>query len=154
MGTEEGGGTNFCFSLSCLERVFGDDLQVVRVCHTSITTIFLTRLYSSLGVTRKECHATCHKTFTLIRHPLPLPRPMLPRFQCPLPRLHPRLHRHSGATTKLQLMNLKASACVETTSVGWTMPEKIVYHAGESNSSANWNDIWASITSGKVLAFS
>jgi hypothetical protein len=27
MGTEEGGGTNFCFSLSCLERVFGDDLQ-------------------------------------------------------------------------------------------------------------------------------
>jgi hypothetical protein len=65
-------------------------------------------------------------------------------------------HLQGGATTKLQLMNLKAaaqSAGVETTSVGWTMLEKIVYHAGESNSAAEWNDIWTSITSGKVLAF-
>src|ERR1700722_13127631 len=57
---------------------------------------------------------------------------------------------HGAATTKLQLMNLKAVAQnvgLDTTSVGWAMLEKIVY---ESDHGAEWTDIWASITTGKV----
>jgi len=54
------------------------------------------------------------------------------------------------ATSKLQLMNLKAAAQnvgLDTGTVGWVMLEKLV---NESDHNVEWTDIWNAITTGKV----
>ncbi|KAI0313200.1 hypothetical protein OF83DRAFT_1065909 [Amylostereum chailletii] len=54
------------------------------------------------------------------------------------------------ATSKLQLMNLKAyaqSVGLDTTSVGWDMLEKLV---GEHDHSPEWAEIWNILTTGQV----
>lgn len=59
-----------------------------------------------------------------------------------------------GATNKLQLMNLKASAQsigLDTGSIGWEMLEKLV---GEHDHTPDWNDIWTALTTGKVSLLS
>lgn len=58
--------------------------------------------------------------------------------------------QNGGATSKLQLMNLKAGAQsvgLDTGSVGWEILEKLV---GEHDHSPDWNDIWTALTTGKV----
>lgn len=63
----------------------------------------------------------------------------------------PQQQHMGGATGKLQLMNLKAAAQhvgLEAASVGWAMVEALV----ESDHSAEWNEIWSAITTGKVSA--
>jgi hypothetical protein len=58
------------------------------------------------------------------------------------------------ATSKLQLMNLKAAAQnvgLDTGTVGWVMLEKLV---NESDHGAEWTDIWNSIVIGKVRVVS
>jgi hypothetical protein len=58
--------------------------------------------------------------------------------------------QHGAATTKLQLMNLKAvvqNVGLDTNSIGWAMLEKIVY---ENDHSAEWSEIWNAITAGKA----
>ncbi|TFK39557.1 hypothetical protein BDQ12DRAFT_682001 [Crucibulum laeve] len=59
--------------------------------------------------------------------------------------------QHQGdATSKLQLMNLKAAAQnvgLDTGTVGWTILEKLVV---EIEHGEEWSDIWNAITSGKA----
>ncbi|ETW79165.1 hypothetical protein HETIRDRAFT_420333 [Heterobasidion irregulare TC 32-1] len=58
--------------------------------------------------------------------------------------------QNGGATSKLQLMNLKAGAQsvgLDTGSVGWEILEKLV---GEHNHSPDWSDIWTALTTGKA----
>jgi hypothetical protein len=54
-----------------------------------------------------------------------------------------------NATTKLQLMHLKAAAQnlgLDTSTVGWGILEKLVgFNEGEE-----WSEIWGLLTSGKV----
>lgn len=65
---------------------------------------------------------------------------------------------HGDATSKLQVMNLKAAAQhigLDTTSVGWAVLEKLIH---ENDHSSEWNEIWdallvdkvSKITSGRV----
>lgn len=54
-----------------------------------------------------------------------------------------------NATTKLQLMHLKAAAQnlgLDTSTIGWAILEKLVaFNEGEE-----WNEIWGLLTTGKV----
>ncbi|KAH7919350.1 hypothetical protein BV22DRAFT_1123345 [Leucogyrophana mollusca] len=55
-----------------------------------------------------------------------------------------------GATSKLQLTNLKAAAQgigLDTGSLGWAMLEKLTY---EGDASDEWSEIWIAITKGKA----
>ncbi|KAJ7026588.1 hypothetical protein C8F04DRAFT_107931 [Mycena alexandri] len=58
-------------------------------------------------------------------------------------------HHHQGeATSKLQLMNLKAAAQnvgLDTSSVGWAILEKLVATVG-----GEWTDIWTALSVGKA----
>ncbi|KAJ7628718.1 hypothetical protein FB45DRAFT_43419 [Roridomyces roridus] len=58
-------------------------------------------------------------------------------------------HQHQGgATSKLQLMNLKAAAQnvgLDTSSVGWAMLEKLVASEG-----GEWTEIWSALSNGKA----
>ncbi|KAJ8516880.1 hypothetical protein ONZ45_g5866 [Pleurotus djamor] len=60
-------------------------------------------------------------------------------------------HQHQGdATSKLQLMNLKAAAQnmgLDTTSVGWLILDTLV---GEADNGPEWNEVWNAITNGKA----
>jgi hypothetical protein len=58
------------------------------------------------------------------------------------------------ATSKLQLMNVKAAAQgigLDTGSVGWAILEKLAKCGNEV--SDEWGDIWASISNSKVGGF-
>ncbi|THH06133.1 hypothetical protein EW146_g9708 [Bondarzewia mesenterica] len=62
----------------------------------------------------------------------------------------PQQQQNGGATSKLQLMNLKASAQsvgLDTGSVGWEILEKLV---GEHDHTPEWNEIWTALTTGKA----
>lgn len=62
----------------------------------------------------------------------------------------PQHQQVGGATSKLQLVNLRAfahSIGVETGSVGWEILENLV---GEHEQSPEWTDIWNALTTGKV----
>ena len=62
----------------------------------------------------------------------------------------PPQHQAGDATSKLQLMHLKAAAQmigVEGGSLGWMMLERLVL---DSEVGDEWSDIWSAITSGKV----
>lgn len=63
----------------------------------------------------------------------------------------PQPHSSQGdATTKLQLMNLKAAAQkggLDSASTGWALLEKL---GTETDHSAEWNAIWDAISVGKV----
>jgi len=66
--------------------------------------------------------------------------------------VHPTSPQHQAgdATSKLQLMHLKAAAQmigVEGGSLGWMMLERLVL---DSEVGDEWSDIWSAITSGKV----
>lgn len=57
---------------------------------------------------------------------------------------------HGDATSKLQLMNLKAAAQkggLDTASTGWAILEKL---GTETDHSAEWNEVWHAISVGKV----
>jgi hypothetical protein len=58
--------------------------------------------------------------------------------------------QYHGAASKLHFMSLKAAAQdvdLKTSSVGWAILEKIVCEGAHST---EWNEIWNSITTGKV----
>ncbi|PBK86415.1 hypothetical protein ARMGADRAFT_1169145 [Armillaria gallica] len=59
--------------------------------------------------------------------------------------------QHQGdATSKLQLMNLKAAAQnigLDTGTVGWAILEKL---ASETESAEEWVDVWSAVTNGKA----
>ncbi|KAF8074643.1 hypothetical protein FPV67DRAFT_1665396 [Lyophyllum atratum] len=58
--------------------------------------------------------------------------------------------QHGDATSKLQLVNLKAAAQnmgLDIGSVGWAILEKLVYESDHHD--ADWTDVWAAVTSGK-----
>jgi len=60
----------------------------------------------------------------------------------------------TSATSKLQLMNLKAEAQtvgLDTESVGWEILEKLV---GEHDHSTEWSEVWTALTTGKVRLLS
>ena len=63
----------------------------------------------------------------------------------------PQHHTFQGdATTKLQLMNLKAAAQkggLDTASTGWAILEKL---STETSHSPEWNEIWTAISTHKV----
>ena len=63
----------------------------------------------------------------------------------------PQHHSFTGdATTKLQLMNLKAAAQkggLDSASTGWAILEKL---GTETDHGAEWNEIWQAISSGKA----
>ena len=64
--------------------------------------------------------------------------------------LSPPQH-HGAAASKLQSMNLKAALRdmgLTASSVGWAMLEKILHE--HSVHDAEWNEIWNTITTGKV----
>lgn len=55
------------------------------------------------------------------------------------------------ATSKLQVMNMKAEAQtigLDTGSIGWAMLEKLI---SETENWADWTEIWSALTSSKVL---
>lgn len=57
---------------------------------------------------------------------------------------------HGDATSKLQLMNLKAAAQkggLDAASTGWALLEKL---GTETDHSPEWNEIWNAISFGKV----
>ena len=57
---------------------------------------------------------------------------------------------HGDATSKLQVMNLKAAAQnigLDTLSVGWAMLEKLIH---ESDHSPEWNEIWHALSIDRV----
>ncbi len=57
---------------------------------------------------------------------------------------------HGDATSKLQLMNLKAAAQkggLDSASVGWAILEKL---GTETDRGPEWNEIWGAISTGKV----
>jgi len=57
---------------------------------------------------------------------------------------------HGDATSKLQVMNLKAAAQnigLDTASVGWAMLEKLIH---ENDHSPEWNEIWHALSIDKV----
>ena len=59
---------------------------------------------------------------------------------------------HGDATSKLQVMNLKAAAQnigLDTSSVGWAMLEKLIH---EADHSPEWNEIWHALSIDKVKA--
>lgn len=59
-----------------------------------------------------------------------------------------------GATSKLQLMNLKAyaqSVGLETGSVGWEMLERLT---ADHEHGLEWTEIWNALTAGKVCHYS
>lgn len=68
-----------------------------------------------------------------------------------LPSVAASSQQHQGdATSKLQLMNLKAAAQnggLDTGSMGWAILEKLVL---ENDQWAEWTEIWSALTSGKV----
>jgi len=58
-------------------------------------------------------------------------------------------HQHGDATSKLQVVHLKAAAQnfgLDTGSVGWGILERLVYSEGD----AEWTEIWDAVTLGKV----
>ena len=60
---------------------------------------------------------------------------------------------HGDATSKLQLVHLKAAAQtvgLDTGSVGWSILERLVYSEGD----AEWTEIWDAVTLGKVWSSS
>lgn len=63
----------------------------------------------------------------------------------------PHAHsQHGDATSKLQLMNLKAAAQkggLEAASTGWAILEKL---GTETDHGPEWNEIWSAITTSKV----
>ncbi|KAA1468993.1 hypothetical protein DENSPDRAFT_795350 [Dentipellis sp. KUC8613] len=62
----------------------------------------------------------------------------------------PQQQQGGGATSKLQLMNLKASAQsvgLDTGSIGWEILEKLV---GEHDHAPEWNEIWSALATGKA----
>lgn len=62
----------------------------------------------------------------------------------------PQPTAHGDATSKLQLMNLKAAAQkggLDTASTGWAILEKL---GTESDHSPEWNEVWNAISKGKV----
>lgn len=57
---------------------------------------------------------------------------------------------HGDATSKLQLMNLKAAAQkggLDASSTGWAILEKL---GTEADHGLEWNEIWNAISVGKV----
>jgi hypothetical protein len=57
---------------------------------------------------------------------------------------------HGDATSKLQLMNLKAAAQkggLDAASTGWAILEKL---GTETDHGSEWNDVWQAISKGKV----
>lgn len=57
---------------------------------------------------------------------------------------------HGDATSKLQVMNLKAAAQhigLDTASVGWAMLEKLIH---ENDHTPEWNEIWHALSVDKV----
>lgn len=60
---------------------------------------------------------------------------------------------HGDATSKLQVMNLKAAAQhigLDTASVGWAVLEKLIH---ENDHSPEWNEIWHALSSDKVSKY-
>lgn len=60
--------------------------------------------------------------------------------------------QNQGATSKLQLMNLKAAAQglgLDTGSFGWAILEKLA----SSDEIDEWGAIWSAITAGKVRLY-
>lgn len=58
--------------------------------------------------------------------------------------------QYGDATSKLQVMNLKAAAQnigLDTASVGWAMLEKLIH---EDDHSPEWNEIWHALSIDKV----
>ncbi|KAG6902479.1 hypothetical protein C0995_016056 [Termitomyces sp. Mi166 len=59
-------------------------------------------------------------------------------------------HQQGDATSKLQLVNLKAAAQnigLDTGSVGWAILEKLVHESDHHDS--EWTEIWSAVTAGK-----
>ena len=57
---------------------------------------------------------------------------------------------HSDATSKLQIMNVKAAAQrigLDTTTTGWAILERL---SSETDHGSEWNEIWSALSFSKV----
>ncbi len=124
---------------------------------------------TSIGRTQGHLLSRTPSNESLTAHPLLSPTgdspqryvPYTPRQRLPtttattttnvLPSASTSNTQHQGdATSKLQLMNLKAAAQnigLDTGTVGWAILEKL---ASETESVEEWVDIWSAVTNGKV----
>ncbi|KAK0499075.1 hypothetical protein EDD18DRAFT_1250628 [Armillaria luteobubalina] len=124
---------------------------------------------TSIGRTQGRLLSRTPSNESLTAHPLLSPTgdspqryvPYTPRQRLPtttattttnvLPSASTSNTQHQGdATSKLQLMNLKAAAQsigLDTGTVGWAILEKL---ASETESAEEWVDVWSAVTNGKA----
>ncbi|KAK0205608.1 hypothetical protein DFS33DRAFT_1502657 [Desarmillaria ectypa] len=124
---------------------------------------------TSIGRTQGRLLSRTPSNESLTAHPLLSPAadspqryvPYTPRQRLPtttatttanvLPSASSSSTQHQGdATSKLQLMNLKAAAQnigLDTGTVGWAILEKL---ASETESAEEWIDVWSAVTNGKA----